>query len=332
MSRFTMLALMLAVLLGSKNLAAGEIQWLGSIEEAKQVAGQSGRLVLVHFWSTTCPPCVLLEREVYSQPGIASQLGQYFVPVKINVEQYPGLSQRYQVRVVPTDLILAADGQVVAMQGCDRKNYLASLTRIAAAHRAKTANPYTGVASQYGRSTDSVPIPSAVQPASHLGPRYSEPPARQLSQPVSNNFSTLPTGIKLSNQAAPKSPAATKSGPQLALQGTCPVELVDSEKWILGDRRWGVVHRGRLYLFSGESQKKRFMNKPDYYSPVLAGNDPVLAIELQKSIRGHRQHGLFYKDRIFLFSSEQTLEKFSAAPDHYLASIRQAEATGRMLR
>ena len=69
------------------------------------------------------------------------------------------------------------------------------------------------------------------------------------------------------------------------------MELIENERWVRGDPRWGAIHRGRLYLFGGEAQKQRFMGNPDYYSPVLSGNDPVLALDQQQIVPGRRQHG-----------------------------------------
>ena len=65
----TMLALLPAA-------AGAEIRWLNSIDEARRVAAQTNRLVLVHFWSTSCMPCVKLEKTVYSAqtPGLVERI------------------------------------------------------------------------------------------------------------------------------------------------------------------------------------------------------------------------------------------------------------------
>lgn len=81
---------------------------------------------------------------------------------------------------------------------------------------------------------------------------------------------------------------------------------------------------GRTYLFAGPEEQKKFLARPDRYSPVAAGHDPVLALEGQQMVPGRREHGVFYDGRIFLFSSEESLERFSQSPSRYAPQIYQA--------
>ena len=87
--------------------------------------------------------------------------------------------------------------------------------------------------------------------------------------------------------------------------------------WVIGDRRFGIVHRDRLYLFAGAVQRDRFLEDPDQYSPVISGYDPVMLAEHHKLVDGRREYGVTYKDRIYLFSSEATLKRFWQTPDRY---------------
>lgn len=123
-------------------------------------------------------------------------------------------------------------------------------------------------------------------------------------------------------------PAA--GNPPLALDGYCPVSLVDNKtSWSLGDRRWGAIHLGRTYLFAGPEQQRRFLADPDRYAPVMSGNDIVLALDRGQTVPGSREHGLFYGERIYLFASEETLAVFSQAPKQFvdrLEQIAQAQA------
>jgi protein disulfide-isomerase len=101
------------------------------------------------------------------------------------------------------------------------------------------------------------------------------------------------------------------------------VQLKEKQQWVAGDRQWGVIHRGRTYLFTGPEQQRRFMADPDGYAPVMSGLDIVLAVEKRQSIPGCREHGVFLDGKVFLFASEETLEKFSLNPNRYILGIRQ---------
>ena len=95
-------------------------------------------------------------------------------------------------------------------------------------------------------------------------------------------------------------------------------------KWVPGDPRFGAIHRGRTYWFAGPEEQKKFLANPDYYGPALSGLDPVMAIDHHQSISGVREHSLDYDNQFYMFSSEATLQQFSANPERYATSVRQA--------
>ncbi len=107
-----------------------------------------------------------------------------------------------------------------------------------------------------------------------------------------------------------------------ALDGYCAVTLVQEEKWVKGDERWGVVHRGRLYLFASQQNAEAFYGNPSTYAPALSGYDPVTFLEQGTLVDGHRAHGIFYHKQVILFASEQTLEKFWQSPERYDDALR----------
>jgi len=93
---------------------------------------------------------------------------------------------------------------------------------------------------------------------------------------------------------------------------------------VRGDRRWGAIHQGKTYLFAGPEEQQRFLQSPDLYAPVLAGNDPVLMVDLGQVMPGQRRYGAWYGDRVYLFSSEATLHKFSAEAHRYSNAVLQS--------
>lgn len=112
--------------------------------------------------------------------------------------------------------------------------------------------------------------------------------------------------------------------PALALDGFCPVTLIEQARWQPGDKRFGVVLRGRLYLFAGDGEKQRFSRDPDRFAPILSGNDPVEFSESGRLTPGKRRHGVFFRNRIYLFASEESLERFWTSPQRYADTAREA--------
>ena len=117
---------------------------------------------------------------------------------------------------------------------------------------------------------------------------------------------------------------ASAEARRFGFEGYCAVTLKHGGKWVRGDARWGMTHRGSVYLFAGENEMQAFRSSPDAYSPVLSGFDPVLALDGNQSVPGKRAHGLQYQGRIYLFSSEATLQQFENNPEDYDRRVVEA--------
>jgi YHS domain-containing protein len=120
----------------------------------------------------------------------------------------------------------------------------------------------------------------------------------------------------------PPRPAAKKM--PTALDGFCPVTLITRHKWQAGDRHWGAYHRGHLYLFAGEAEQKAFLDAPDDYTPAFNGLDPVLAVDHNEKVAGKREYGAFHRQRVYLFSSQETFHRFERDVARYTGETRQA--------
>src|SRR5262245_42677229 len=90
----------------SYGAAQSSLAWQANLESAKQLAAQTNRLILVHFWSPSCGPCKQLEKNVFSQPQVQQAVQARFVPVKINADDWPTTTKQYGITSLPTDLII----------------------------------------------------------------------------------------------------------------------------------------------------------------------------------------------------------------------------------
>lgn len=150
--------------------------------------------------------------------------------------------------------------------------------------------------------------PPGAQPPVTQAPYAAQPPNAQASYQPQANVPQLPPGC-----------------PPIGLDGNCPVTLVEQKRWTLGSTTYGVVHRGRTYLFLGPQEKEKFLADPDRYSPVLAGIDPVLAVENRATVSGKREFGVFGADgRVYLFADEASRAKFEQNEQFYATRALQA--------
>jgi protein disulfide-isomerase len=108
------------------------------------------------------------------------------------------------------------------------------------------------------------------------------------------------------------------------MDGFCPVTLSEAKRWSKGDRRYGAIHRGRTYLFTGQAEQQRFLENPDYYSPILSGCDVVKFVDQGEFVDGLRKYGVFLGEHVFLFSDEASRDSFERNPKQYAMAAWQA--------
>lgn len=172
-------------------------RWQHDIEAAKALAKQSGRLVLVHFWSPSCGPCVAMEQTVFNQPGVAGAVESYYVPVKLNAEQHAATAQQYGVTRIPTDVVLTADGSMIGkmVSPSTPAAYVAELQQVATRTGAKP-QPFTSAAAE-------APQPSNINEA-YANLNLGAAP----TSPASSPFQGVPSDPYAQSQFLGNSPAS----------------------------------------------------------------------------------------------------------------------------
>jgi len=111
--------------------------------------------------------------------------------------------------------------------------------------------------------------------------------------------------------------AATETVVSPALNGYCPVELVENESWIKGESRFAVEYGSKTYFCAGATQKRKFQTNPERYVPVCNGRDPVLLVDQGALSEGRIDHCVVYDGRLYMFSSAASLARFRQNPQHY---------------
>ncbi len=98
------------VLLVSAVASAADVAWLSDFSQARQLAVQSGKPILIHFYSTHCPPCKLLDAKAFKTPELIQAFEEHLIAVKINVDEHRELADQYQITRWPTDVYLFPNG------------------------------------------------------------------------------------------------------------------------------------------------------------------------------------------------------------------------------
>ena len=91
--------------------------WEHNELDAYRTAASSQRGVLVDVSAVWCVPCVLMDRDVFSDPMVRARIASSFVPLRIDVSEETRANreqlQRYRIKRLPAVLLLDASGRVL---------------------------------------------------------------------------------------------------------------------------------------------------------------------------------------------------------------------------
>jgi YHS domain-containing protein len=156
--------------------------------------------------------------------------------------------------------------------------------------------------------------------AAPVAPQANPQPTTQPGWQPSGAATAPPTAQALAQQQL----VPASQAPPVALEGYCPVTLLESRQWQKANTEFGAIHRGRTYLFRSAAEQTKFLADPDRYSPVLSGLDAVAFAQRGEKVEGKRSYGLTYNKQIYLFADEASLKAFEASPQVFAGAAHQA--------
>jgi len=90
------------------------VDWHGWGPEPFEAAGRAGRPLVVSLTAPWCEWCRRMDEEAYSDPKVAANVGESFVPVRVDVDRRPRVRERYNMGGFPTTVFLTPDGEVLS--------------------------------------------------------------------------------------------------------------------------------------------------------------------------------------------------------------------------
>ncbi len=91
------------------------VDWRTDLMKALRVAKKQEKRVVVDFYADWCGPCKQMARTTFQAASVRRAL-EAFVPVKINVDEHRELAAKYDVKALPTSLVLAPSGRTVSRE------------------------------------------------------------------------------------------------------------------------------------------------------------------------------------------------------------------------
>ena len=114
-----MMTVAFASLAISSSAIAGD-EWMTDVDKALAKAKEDKKPVMVEFTgSDWCPPCIMMQKKVFSQKEFLTKASEKFILVKIDIPNSdPELKKKnskvldkYKVQGVPTVILFGEDGK-----------------------------------------------------------------------------------------------------------------------------------------------------------------------------------------------------------------------------
>lgn len=133
---------------GPRRVSAPDSAWLTDFDAARTQARTENKMLLINFTgSDWCPPCLMLHREVFSQPEFAEYAARHLVLLEVDfprTKELTGaqkaanekLAERFGIYGFPTIIVLDPSGKKVGELGYMRggpKAFIAALEKLRAA-------------------------------------------------------------------------------------------------------------------------------------------------------------------------------------------------------
>ena len=106
--------------------AQGQVKFeTKSTDAVREMAIKSGKLVFIDLYASWCPPCRMMEREVFSRKDVGDFMQQRFVAAK-------ELMKRYGSGAIPLYLVFDTQGELLGrIQGASApKEFMESVQKI----------------------------------------------------------------------------------------------------------------------------------------------------------------------------------------------------------
>lgn len=104
---------LLLLALTATSAAADEIVWRFDYNAARREAQEKGLPLVLDFGTENCYWCRKLDESTLHDPAITQLINERFIPLKIDANRSPYLSETLRIQSYPTTVLAAPDGKIL---------------------------------------------------------------------------------------------------------------------------------------------------------------------------------------------------------------------------
>ena len=127
--------------------------------------------------------------------------------------------------------------------------------------------------------------------------------------------------LVLANSGLARAQSSTRgrmlSSGNVALNGYCPVCIINMKKWVKGNPQLQTVYDGKTYRFPSEDARQAFLADPAKFVPAMGGDCTVCYAKMNKRMPGSVYHAAYHENRLYLFPGDEQKQMFVADPTQF---------------
>lgn len=96
--------------------AQGQVRFeTKSTDAVREMAQKQGKLVFIDLYASWCPPCRMMDKQVFSREEVGEFMQQHFVAAKYDTDKTTGkeLMKRYGRGAIPLYLVFDTEGELL---------------------------------------------------------------------------------------------------------------------------------------------------------------------------------------------------------------------------
>ena len=187
-------------------------------------------------------------------------------------------------------------------------------------HNTAASGPAAGAKSPAGSTNASAATQEKKPDAQHVAAKApGKPPAAAPDAPKAFEEKQPASELHRPQDIAAKIHKLGERVGQRGMKGFCPVALRDRRELVDALPIYSSEFQSKRYYFSSPEAKAQFDRAPEKYAPVAGGIDVVVKSTSDQTVEGSLDYAGWYKDRLLLFSSPESLEAFTLNPVPYAA-------------
>jgi thioredoxin-related protein len=108
------MGIILVMILTDTSRAADKVEWRTDYDTARKEAVEKNKPLFIDFGTEECVHCKRLHTSTFKDPSIIQLLNERFVPLKVDGNREPRLTQALRIQAYPTIILAGNDGKIHA--------------------------------------------------------------------------------------------------------------------------------------------------------------------------------------------------------------------------